>query len=399
MAITLTTGLPGNAKTLNVIELVIKQSTEEQRPVFYAGLKEFLKDDPRLNGVTWTEFDPLTWHETLPSGAIALIDEGQKFFRNRSLGTVPPKYVTELEEHRHKGLDFHIITQHPSFIDPAVRKLTQTHRHMMRIFGMEASTIHVWPTGVKENCEKAGSRNDSEKTRWAFNKALYGLYKSADVHTVKRRIPGRIKMLGVLAVLLGGAVWYMADFIGKKTGVVESSPAVAGQVAAMPVVSGGVQPAGSVHASFDPMEDARQFVQRETPRIAGLPHTAPKYDPLTVPTRVPVPAACIQIGSLSSGKAPRCKCYTQKGTPMDVEYNMCISIAQNGYFLDFDPEQGREAERRAEQGRQVLSGLPDAPVDGRSAAPVIAFNEASSSQVSSAPPAAPESRSRYAMAK
>lgn len=366
MAITLTTGLPGNAKTLNVLELVIKKSTEENRAVYYAGLKEFLKGDPRLNGIEWNEFDPLTWHETLPSGAICVIDEAQKFFRSRSLGSVPPKYVTELEEHRHKGLDFFMITQHPSFIDPAVRKLTQTHRHMMRIFGMEASTIHMWPTGVKENCEKAGSRSDSEKTRWAFAKNLYGLYKSADVHTVKRSIPGRIKMLAVLAVLLAGAIYYMATFIGKKTGM---APVPAGAVATASGTAqapqSGVQPSGTVQKAFDPLEDARHYVEQETPRVAGLTHTAPKYDEITKPTRAPVPAACIQIGSASSGKAPRCKCYTQTGTPMAIEYNMCINIAQNGYFLDFDPEQGKAREERAEQARQVLSNRPDTPPPSR----------------------------------
>lgn len=371
MAIELITGLPGNAKTLHALELVINRSAAENRPVFYAGLKEFQEDDPRLKGICWTEFDPLTWHENVPSGAICLIDESQKFFRSRSLGAVPPKYVTELEEHRHKGLDFYLITQHPSFVDPAVRKLTQHHRHMMRIFGMEASTIHFWPTGVKENCEKAGSRSDSEKSKWGFKKELYGLYKSADVHTMKRRIPGRIKMLGVLALLMGGVFWYMSGFIAKKTGIT-SDPATASSSAPASVSQSMAQPAGSVQAAFDPVADARHYVQQETPRVVGLPHTAPKYDQLTVPTRVPVPNICIQIGSVSSGKTPRCKCYTQQGTPMEIEYNMCINIARNGFFRDFDPDPSKDPEK-ADRSREVLANRPDAPLDNRPASQVVAF--------------------------
>jgi zona occludens toxin len=375
VAIELITGLPGNAKTLHALELVIKRSTAENRPVFYAGLKEFQEGDPRLNGISWQEFDPLTWHENVPSGAICLIDESQKFFRSRSLGSVPPKYVTELEEHRHKGLDFYMITQHPSFVDPAVRKLTQAHRHMMRIFGMEASTVHFWPTGVKENCEKAGSRSDSEKSKWGFNKGLYGLYKSADVHTMKRRIPGRVKMLGVILLLLAAAIYYMVGFIGKKTGVVQN-PTVSASAAGTPGLppQSGIQPAGTVQKVFDPLEDAKHFVQMETPRVAGLTHTAPKYDEITKPTRAPVPAACIQIGSAASGKTPRCKCYSQSGTPMNIEFDMCINIAQNGYFLDFDPEQGRAAAAKAENGRAVLSNRPDSPAPVRADVPtVVAF--------------------------
>ena len=123
-------------------------------------------------------------------------------------------------------------------------------------------------------------------------------------------------------------------------------PATAPASAAPAAVAGTSSiPARDARLPVDPLQDAQQYVYRETPRVAGLPHTAPKYDELTTPDRVPVPAACIQIGAVSSGKTPRCKCYTQQGTPMDVDYNMCISIAQNGYFRDFDPD-GRRQDRQ-----------------------------------------------------
>lgn len=335
--IELITGLPGNAKTLHALDLVIARAKAENRTVYHAGLKELQADDPRLLGTTWVQFDPLKWHEEVPSGSIIFIDECQKIFRNRSLGSLPGKHVTELEEHRHKGLDFYMITQHPSLIDPAVRKLTQTHRHMVRIWGMEASTVHKW-NGVKENCDKNGSRSDSEKTKWAFNKGLYGVYKSADVHTMKRQIPLRAKLLLLMPLVLIAVGWFVFQKVSKSS---PSAAAPAAQAVASPAsFVGGPVPVEALEGRakrIDPIEDARQYVFESTPRVVGLEHTAPKYDEITKPVRAPIPAACMQMKSQRV-----CKCYTQQGTPMQVNYDTCVQIATNGYFQDFDPEKRGE---------------------------------------------------------
>jgi zona occludens toxin len=346
--IDLLTGLPGNAKTLHGLELWIDRAAAENRTVYYSGLKDFKVDDPRLKGTQWVEFDPLKWHTDVPSGALVFIDEGQKIFRNRSLGSIPPLHVTELEEHRHKGLDFLIITQHPSLIDPAIRRLTQTHRHMVRIFGLEASTVHKW-NGCKDNCDKA--RADSEKTKWAFSKSLYGLYKSADAHTMKRSIPFRAKLLLVLPFVFALCAWYVYSVVTKKQAV--SSAPVVSQAQLAPGVVAGVK-------VFDPIADARSYVYQSTPRLVGLPQTAPKYDELTKPVRVPVPAACIQRGDIQRGEAT-CKCLTQQGTPMDVAFNMCIEFARNGWFQEFDADKDRAAVAKTAQSAAVI---PDSPAGG-----------------------------------
>lgn len=362
------TGLPGNAKTLYSLGLVIERAKKENRVVYYAGLKEFKSDDPRLLGTEWIEFDPVTWHETVPSNAIILIDEAQKIFRNRSLGAVPGKHVTELEEHRHKGLDFYMITQHPSLIDPAIRKLTQTHHHMVRIWGREASTVHRW-NGIKENCDKPGGRADSEKKTWGFRKDLYGLYKSADAHTMKKQIPARVKLLAVLCLVLVALVAYMVMYLKSKTEG-KTSAAAPAVVADSRAGSNTSAQSGDLPAPLDAVEDLRQYVYRDTPRVAGLPHTAPKYDQITEPVRAPVPS-CIQIGSASSAKVD-CKCFSQQGTPMAVEFNMCVEFARNGYFQDFDAERDRERSDRALAGERVLASRADQPI--RRGSQVVVFD-------------------------
>ena len=345
--IELITGLPGNGKTLFTIAQVKAQAERENRAVFYHGIPELTLPWEKLD-------DPKNW-ASVPPGSIVVIDEAQKTFRNRSLGTVPPPFVTDLETHRHLGIDLVLITQHPSLIDPAVRRLSGRHRHMVRIWGMEASTVHKWDA-VKDNCDK--SRADSEKTKWGFDKSIYTLYKSAEQHTMKRSIPTRVKLLVLVPVLLIASIWYVTTVLGKKQPVaVPAGPAAfAGQ---------NVPLAGPSVVKFDPVADAKLFVQMNTPRVAGLEHTAPKYDELTKPVRVPVPAACIQISSKS-----QCKCLTQQGTPMDIEYNMCVSFAQNGFFQEFDADRENSSQERTRTSQHVLSSSLDSSLPVRQSASV-----------------------------
>lgn len=383
MPIDLITGLPGNAKTLFALQLLIDRATKEQRPVYYDGLKEFKADDPRLNGTSWIQFDSSKWHDEVPNGSLIFVDEAQKIFRARNMGATPPKYVTELEEHRHRGIDFVMVTQHPRLIDPAVKVLTQTHRHMVRIEGWEMSTVHRWES-IKADPEKPTSRKDSEKTKWSFAKDLYGLYKSADEHTFKKRIPPRLKMLVGLAVVFVALVAFMVYFLKKK--VSTSDPAPAAISATSPgaqrngVNVADVLPPGDRPQTVDPIEDAKAFAASYTPRVEGLPHTAPRYDAITVPVRAPVPAMCVQVGTVKRQGGPDCRCYSQDGTAMHVGFNMCMEFANDGRFQDFEPDPGKRQER-VERSQAVLAareepgysdrvvsfpGVPDVPqIQGR----------------------------------
>lgn len=365
MPIELITGLPGNAKTLYTIGEVKKRAEEEGRPVYYAGIKELTLD--------WTPIEPTKWMDA-PAGSIIVIDECQKIFRNRSMGAVAPLHVTELEEHRHKGLDFYLITQHPSLVDPAIRRLTQTHRHMIRIFGMEASTVHKW-NGCTPNPDVNAARASSEKVRWAFDKSLYGVYKSAEVHTVKRSIPMRLKLLLLIPLALGAAAWTVKHFtIDKAQERAEKLGVQTSSAPGVPSTQVGMQRHDGPEP-FDPMKDAQHYVQMNTPRVEGLAHTAPKYDQITQPVRAPVPAACIQVGTPSSEKGVTCKCMTQDATPMAVPFNMCIEFARNGWFQDFNPEKEKEQLARSVEGARVLEGRNGVLEGSReSASHVVAFS-------------------------
>lgn len=325
--IDLITGLPGNCKTLYTIWMVKKWAEKDNRPVFYHGIK--LTDEGKEKLVGWSELEDATkWYE-VPTGSIVLIDEAQGIFRNRSINAQPPKHVTELETHRHLGIDLVVITQHPMLIDPAIRRLAGRHRHMVRIWGLEASTIHEW-AAVRDNCDKPASRKDSDKTKWVFDKSIYSLYKSAELHTGKRSIPKRVWWLMAVPAAILAAVFTVKTLLLKPPVLPGASAAVAGQVS-------GAMPASSNQNVINPVADARQYAWKNMPRVELVAHTAPKYDDLTKPVRVPVPVMCVMTKT-------KCKCYTQQATPIAVFSQQCAEIAANGYFQEFDPDGKGEGE-------------------------------------------------------
>lgn len=364
MSVFLLTGLPGNAKSLFAIDELKRIAERDKRPVFYSGIP--LTDEGK-SVLNWVEIDPEKWFEA-PPNAIVVIDECQRIFRPRSMGKEPPPYVSQLETHRHGGIDLWLITQHPMLVDSAVRRLTQHHTHMMRVFGMKASNVHKWNTGVVENCDKPAARKSSMKSKYIFNKKLYPLYKSAEVHTVKRHIPKRVVFIAMVPVAIAVGVGYMYHFTEKR---IHPTKDLLGNPinGAGPSIS--PQAAGASRPSYrNAVDDAKQYVYERTARIDGLAYTAPKYDDLTKPTAVPVPAACVHMGS-------RCSCYTQQATPLDVTYNQCLDIAHHGYFQDFDANANRE---RVERSRAVLDrpdGLPLSHAQTRDVPPNVAATGAS----------------------
>lgn len=380
--IELITGLPGNGKTLYTISQVRKRAQDENRQVYYHGIPELTLDWVLLE-------DPREWAKC-PPNSIVVLDEAQKIFRARSMGAQPPEYVAQLETHRHLGIDLVFITQHPALIDPSVRRLAGRHQHLVRVHGFAASTVHRWES-VKDNCDKPTARKDSEKKKWNFDKSVYSLYKSAEVHTVKPSIPGRVKLLAVLFVLFVAMAWYFGMFLKKKTTAPEKSAEVvtasSGKATQSPA-GGFYSEAGATRSPPpDPVADVEQYVFRETPRLAGLPHTAPKYDGITVPVRAPVPAMCVQIQR--QGGRLDCRCYTQQATRMqDMEVNMCLDFVHNRRFQDFDAEPGRVREQQqVERPPAAAPREPNLPsTDSYRSSPVMAFADVPSQMEGARPP-------------
>lgn len=354
--LTLFTGLPGNGKTLFALTYIKAKAEKENRPVFYNNIK----------GLTlpWTEIKAEEWM-TVPDGSIIVLDECQATFPTKANGAALPKHYEELATHRHKGLDIFLITQHPSLVHNFVRRLVGQHFHSVRKFGFERATIHEWDK-VAVAPEDASSQKNAIPLKWSFNKEAYTWYKSAELHTVKKRVPVKIFIaLGFVLLVIAAGFWFLSSFDKKASA--DITPVVPGQPAGTVAdfLPPGQRP--TTEKPFDPMADAQEYVAMNTPRVSGLPHTAPKYDQITAPVRAPIPAACIQIGSVRGNSKIRCQCYSQQGTKMEVEFNMCIDMAQNGWFRDFDEDGARGGDAR--QAAPVIS--QSVPVARVEPAPVV----------------------------
>lgn len=328
--ITLQTGLPGSGKTLYTLSTVNAKSIAENRPVFYDGIAD-------LNLPNWTKIDAEKWYECPPNSLI-VIDECQRIFRPRTISKDVPLFVSELETHRHKGLDLWMITQHPMLADSALRRLSGKHIHAIRPYGFQGSSLHEWAS-VRDTCDKSSGRADSIKTKWSYDKKMFTAYKSAEVHTVKRAIPFKVKMLFVLPFLIAGLGYTYYSSVMKR--IKPDAPVAAvGSPGAAGAYQGGSSGKG---AYLSPKEDARQYVFQSTPRYEGMPSTAPKYDELTKPVAVPIPAACV------TSAAKGCRCYTQQATPINVTAATCAAIVESGFFQEFDDR----AKRNEQAGQNV----------------------------------------------
>ena len=312
----LITGLPGNGKTLYTLWHVKERAKKEGRAVYYSGI-------PDLKIPEWQEFEHAEkWHE-LPDGAIIVIDEAQRIFRPRQgRAGEPPEHIALLETHRHNGFDIYVITQHPSLIDNNVRRLAGTHRHVQRTFGTARAIIHEWGE-VHLDCERR--RNDSSKTIWKYPKDVYSLYKSAEIHTHKLQLPKHVwyMLIGIITIIILGYI-----VISRMSDRME--PVKEGKTAGTDTGSGAFMLQSGGTPLKKPMT-ATEYIESYTPRVPGMPHTAPRYDDLTKPATVPTIAGCVM-------KKDRCQCYTGQGTRYPARDAMCRDIASgNTPYYDFAP--------------------------------------------------------------
>ena len=349
----LITGANGAGKTLNTLKWVRELQLKENRPVCHNGRFEPVEGGELS---TWKKIEMDKWQDE-PDGTIFLVDECHNDFPVRPASSTPPDYVRMLAEHRRRGFDFYLVTQHPQNIDSFVRRLVGSpgwHRHLKRTFGADLVSVLEWPA-VNPNCEKDGSGKSGTVSMVGFPKEVYAWYKSASLHTARRRIPRSVWVLAVCALLVP-----VLGFYGYKT-VYGNVTKRADQRAVPVAVASNGQGAGR---SSEPMTVA-EYVEARTPRLPGFPHTSPAYDEVTRPVVAPYPAACIEMGE-------RCDCFTQQATLMRVALSTCRQIVAQGFFVDWQqaqqPQQGQaqagvhwrsEGQQPAQQVRSVP--VPDVP--------------------------------------
>jgi len=310
------TGLPGAGKTLCTLVEVKVRAEKENRPVYFFNITD-LK-------LPWIELNNGTEWNTVPDGSIIVIDEAQSSFRPRHTGSSVPPYIAAFETHRHRGLDVYLITQHPKLIDANIRRLVGTHVHFVRAFGAAAVVRHEWG----EVQEDPQARGDSTSKLIPYDKSAFDFYKSAEVHTHKVRIPGRLIFLIFVPVVIAICGWIAFKSLSgltEKKGLPDavSPPARSTQVAQ--------SQSNAQSSSSTSHKTTAQWLADRVPRVPALAYSAPVYDEVTKPITAPYPAACASMGD-------RCRCYSQQGTVLELPGDTCRSIIEKGFFVDWDAD-------------------------------------------------------------
>lgn len=341
---TLITGLPGSSKSANCLELVEKERIRPdgtKRSVYYWGIPELKLDWIPLHRAdsspeeARSQFDlgvkklcelggeshAYGWHE-VPADSIVVIDECHFVFPplTQKQRATPPAHYGPLAVHRHSGFDLYCMTQHPSLMAIEARRQVQRHWHLERPFGLDYSNRLAW-----EKCESPddrAARNRADVQRLGLGKSMWGKYRSAEVHTVKKRLPWRKLSVAIGSLLLVVALFVFAFFkLGKHKGEDVASD-----------VAPDAAPAARV---------SRQWTAEDLqPAFAAWPWSAPMYREAAKFVSVPRIVGCM---SMKIGSTFVCKCHNGQGDA-GVSAQVCRDFMAGKVFDPTRPVEDVKAE-------------------------------------------------------
>ncbi|KVH61498.1 zonular occludens toxin domain-containing protein [Burkholderia cepacia] len=204
--IELVTGTPGSGKTLYTVERLRKEAKAGRR-IVVDGIRD-LAIDHVLADEQWMR----KWYENCQPNDLIVVDEVQRIWPPVSVSVKPTEDIEKLHVHRHLGVDFIVITQHPQRMNKTIRDLVGRHVHVRRMFGWRKAMLYEW-----DHAHNPQSLKDAVKTPWSYPKDVFQLYTSAELHTKpKAVIPKWLFILPVAAIAVSLFAW--KGFQGMKSG-------------------------------------------------------------------------------------------------------------------------------------------------------------------------------------
>lgn len=330
----LITGLIGSGKTLRMVDLIHKE-IEAGRAVYACNINGL-----NIPGVIPWE-DPRAWQD-LPPGALLVVDEAQRFWRARRTAEVPAE-LQAMETSRHDGVAFLLATQQPTYLDKHLRGLVTRHEHLYRRLGLNGAQLFRWERCV-DDPQGQTDKDGAEQEFFAYPKKRFDSYKSAEVHTVKRNIGTRGKLIiaafGVAAACVGWVVWQVSTDTDAGTAqAAESSPGLSAQPTAR---TDSVAPA----PKSQPMT-VEEYVARMIPRIETAPWSAPIYDARRAVAEPRVFCMSSEAGEDANGRyrGASVSCITEQGTPHAMDDKAARMLALRGEV--YNPFKRPDAQQRA----------------------------------------------------
>ncbi len=364
MPIELFTGQPGNGKTALMMERLVAEAKAASRPIFAAGIDGL---DPGLATVL---DDPRHWNNKdaegnyiVPDGSLIFVDEAWKWFGHLHDATrqQTPRHVLELAEHRHRGLDFVWTTQQPNQLYPFVRGLIGSHAHVVRRFGTKMLDVYRWGE-LNEEIKSLAKRDMAQRTTRLLPSQVFGQYKSAEVHTIKARIPFKVMLLPVLVVVaLVFAYWAYTSL--RSSALTEGEGKEGTQSASADAAPSPFRPAGAKEEA-PRWPTAAAYAKDHLPRISTMPWTAPVFDERQARSDPQLVCMSSLEGLDAQGvrQEASCRCLTEQGTTYELSQPECRTLARNGPV--YNPYRERSDERRDQRSESPVESR-SMPVPGR----------------------------------
>ncbi|MEI2455333.1 zonular occludens toxin domain-containing protein [Lysobacter firmicutimachus] len=362
MPIKAITGTPGAGKTLSMLEELCKAVGIDPRKFRTSDeLIDALRNrsDPRLifvcnveglqPGIFETLDDPLDW-ENCPDGSLIAIDEVWQFLGSHLPAAKNDSRVLNLAKHRHRGFDFIFTMQQPGQLSSFVRGLVGEHVHVSRRFGTQITERFQWPAMCDDPNSVQQRKRGSGGIPWTYPPTVMGLYQSATVHTVKRKLPLRVVALPLLALafvaLMGLGAWKVYKMVTPK----EAAPAAAAQRSEQgaPAVPTSPQPQST------PKLTAAEWAERQTPRVAEMPWSAPIFDGRQAHAE---PRLLCYISYRDSDDG-ECKCFTEQATRYYIADESCRRVARDGEPYNPYRRPGRILTTDSGQPAENIGGSP-----------------------------------------
>lgn len=326
---TLVTGTPGAGKTSYAVSLIQQfVSKNPGRKLYVMGIPELvIPHEPVPSVDKWTVVKPhpddpsLDYPEyTFDDGSLVVIDEAQNVFRPRASVSKVPDHVAAMERHRHKGIDFVLITQSPMLIDPNIRRLCGKHIHIRSMWS--GRKIYEWSEA--SNPENVSDRSRAISSNYKLPSSVFSKYKSSSAHVKQERKIPFVFWVVVLGILV-------SIFLGYKF-----SSKLKSQISATPSSETGTALDGasskkSGSESHVLSASLGSSIDDYKPRLPARPETAPLYDDLRKPSVMPVVAGCMVLKNV-------CKCYTQQGTNAFLSQDACLAWIDDRPFNPYDQD-------------------------------------------------------------
>jgi len=335
--ITLFTGLPGAGKTAQLVaEIVRLREAEPGRPLFAMGINGLQEG----LAAELTEEQLHAWWE-LPPGSIIAIDECQEpHLMPKDRGT-PADWVQRLAKVRHHGMSFLLTTQDPRNMSAYVRRLVGRHVHTVNKFQSGMLQRFEWERCIDDTDSRA-ERKRAVESVGRLPAQVFDLYKSSQLHTMKRRVPKKLYFFLVLVVVAICSV-VAVPFVLKHAKE-KSAAAISARASA--------QKSDKLSAAelADKSMRTENYAGWMTPRVPGVPWTAPAFDSLSVKAQPRL--FCV------AGDDGRCICVTEQGTRYDVPGSTCRAVAAGGIYNPFKAPSDGDGSRQGGQSRRGAASPP-----------------------------------------